>query len=95
MKKIISLIPLWILLIHAGHTQIIWEQVAFPFPDTSIISMKADNNGTIIIGLQKEVYYSPDNGISWYPSSDWPDYYPMCIGFNSSHQVFIGIGISA
>jgi hypothetical protein len=88
-KYIIYLIAGLAFISHSVFSQVIWQQIPFSFPaDINIV--KVDDNGVLFAGIQDDVYYSDDNGGTWKHCSNWPGYSPKCIGFNSSHHVFIG-----
>jgi|GEM_PF-971026 len=90
MKNIIlTLVAGWFFLANPALTQVIWQQVTYPFPE-AVSTLKVDNNGVLFACVLHDVFYSEDEGINWTQCTNWPGYSPKCISFNSSHHIFIG-----
>jgi photosystem II stability/assembly factor-like uncharacterized protein len=91
MKKIVCLIITGLtLLANSSFSQEFWQQVPLPVPGASVSTLNIDNNGLLVLGLEDNIYYSSDNGVTWTETTNWPGYMARCIAFNSSHHVFIG-----
>ncbi len=91
MKKLFLLLSSgFILFSFSALSQTFWDDVPLPEPVTEVAAINVDENGTLFLGSQDDVYYSTDYGETWTESNNWPGHNPNCFGFNSSDHIFIG-----
>jgi photosystem II stability/assembly factor-like uncharacterized protein len=89
MKKFVVLS---IALLAFGHIygQQFWEEITLPEPGLAVFAIGMDDAGLLVLGATESIYYSSDEGNSWTESTNWPDYDPNCIAFNSAQTIFVG-----